>query len=72
MLLMHVPLTTLNMSRDFVTVFKQNLVGDQKRQPKTMNTGNNIRANGVRSLSEALKNNTTLDTLKLGCVHHHQ
>ena len=71
MLLMHVPLTTLNLSRNIrISLTKLLWYVDERsksRHKKPINTENWIGVKGARALSEALKINTTLQSLNLGC-----
>ena len=71
MLLIHVPLTTLNLSRNIhITLIKLWWYVDERsksRHKKPINTENWIDVKGARALSEALKINTTLQSLNLVC-----
>ena len=69
MLLMHVPLTTLNLSGNIrISLTKLLWYVDERsksRHKKPINTENWIYDKGARALSEALKTNTTLQSLNL-------
>ena len=69
MLLMHVPLTTLNLRRNIrISLTKLLWYFDERsksRHKKPINTENWIYDKGARALSEALKTNTTLQSLNL-------
>ena len=71
MLLMHVPLTTLNLSGNIrISLTKLLWYVDERsksRHKKPINTENWIGDEGARALSEALKTNTTLQSLNLWC-----
>ena len=66
---MHVPLTTLNLSRNIrISLTKLLWYFDERsksRHKKPINTENWIYDKGARALSEALKTNTTLQSLNL-------
>ena len=70
MLLIHVPLTTLNLGRNIrISLTKLWWYVDERsksRHKKPINTENWIYEKGARALSEALKTNTTLQSLDLG------
>ena len=74
MLLMHVPLTTLNLSGNIrISLTKLWWYADERSKSrckkKPINTDNWIYDKGARALSEALKINTSLTSLNLYREH---
>ena len=70
MLLMHVPLTTLDLSSKSNAL--PNTIATERNHQLLWHQDNDIGAEGVRTLSEALKSNVTLKTLSLKGVQQHQ